>query len=44
METFRSFGFGQVWSGIGVCRDAVARSPQPLHLLSFAYQSCLGGE
>lgn len=39
-----ALGLAKSRSRIGVCRDSVVRSPQLLHLLSFAYQSCLGGE
>lgn len=39
-----ALGLAKSRSWIGVCRDSVVRSPQLLHLLSFAYQTCLGGE
>lgn len=39
-----ALGLAKSRSRIGVYRDSGVRSPQLLHVLSFAYQSCLGGE
>lgn len=41
---FWALGLAKSGSRIGVYGDSVVRSPQLLHLLSFAYQSCLAGE